>query len=118
MDTAKTMFPLKATAPSKRQTLLLHLWPKSVLHDVYTIRNRTKALRLLATLVAATPGCGMEFISVTDSPHHKLWLRVTNPLTLRTMTSPPIRNIDALSLTHAPVEEDDTPLSPDLQRRL
>jgi hypothetical protein len=60
----------------------------------------------------------MEFFSDTDSPHHKLWLRVTNSLTLRTVTSQTIRNIDALSLTHAPVEEDDNTLSPDIQRRL
>ncbi len=88
MDMAKTMSPLKATAPNKGQTLPHYLWPKSVLHDVHTIRIRTKALRRLAALVAATPGCGMELLSDTKSPHHKLWLRVTNSLTLRTVTSP------------------------------
>ncbi len=70
------------------------------MHDVYAIRNRTKALRRLATLVAATLGCGMETFSDTKSPHHKLWSRVTNLLTLRTVTSPPIQNLDVLSLAH------------------
>jgi hypothetical protein len=65
MDMAKTMFPLKATTSNKGRTLPHHLWPESVLHDVYAIRNRTKALRRLATLVAATPSCGMEFLSDT-----------------------------------------------------
>ena len=45
MDMATTMFPLKATTPCKGQTLLHHLWSNSVLHDIYAIRNRTKALR-------------------------------------------------------------------------
>ena len=50
MDLATTMFPLKADTPAKSQTLPHHLWPKSVLHDVYAIRTRTKALRRMAAL--------------------------------------------------------------------
>ncbi len=50
-----TMFQLKACTPHKGQTLPHHLWPKAVLHEVHTIRKRTKALRRLATLAAATP---------------------------------------------------------------
>ncbi len=107
------MLPLKATIPSKGQTLSHHLWPKSVLHDVYAIRKRTKALHRLATLVTAKPDCLLESFLDTESPHHKLWLNVINPLTLRTVDSPPIRNLDALSLTHTLEEDDETTPSPD-----
>ena len=72
MDLAKTMLPLKATAPKKGQTLPHHLWPKSVLHDVYALRTRTKALRRLAAEAAATPLLTMESIYTAESPHHHL----------------------------------------------
>ena len=39
---------------------------------------------------------------------------VTTPLTLRTVASPPIRNLAALNLTDVPKDEDDTTPSPDL----
>jgi hypothetical protein len=74
---ATTMFPLKTGTPGKGQTLPHHLWPKAVLHDIHTIRNRTKALNRLATLAAATPLLTLEAISDTKSQHHKLWLMVT-----------------------------------------
>ena len=54
MHMATTMFPLKAATPDKGQTLPHHLWPKSVLHDVYALRTRTKALRRLAAEAART----------------------------------------------------------------
>jgi hypothetical protein len=107
MDLATTMFPLKAGTPAKGQTLPHHLWPKSVLHDVYAIRTRAKALRRMAALVATTPNLTMDSLSDTESPHHSLWLRVTNPLILRTAASPPIRNLEALSLADSPDAEDD-----------
>jgi hypothetical protein len=96
---ATTMFPLKAATPGKGQTLSHHLWPKAVLHDVYTIRKRIKALRRLAALVAATPLITMETLSDTESPYHNLCLRVTTSLTLRTLAFPPIRNLEAIFLT-------------------
>ena len=114
MDMATTMFPLKATTTSKSQTLLHRLWPKSVLHDIHAIRYRTKVLRRLATPVAATPDTERETLFDEASPHHKLWTRVTNPLILRTVTSPPIRNLEALSLSHTPDEEDETTQAFDL----
>ncbi len=106
MDMATTMFPLKATTPSKGQTLPHNLWPKSVLHNIYAIRNRTKALRSLTTLVAMTPHCVMENFIDTKSPHYRLWRRVTNLLTLRTVAFPPILNLDTPSLTYTPDEDD------------
>ena len=72
MDMATTMFPLKATTPGKGQALPHHLWPKSVLHDIHAIRNRTKALCRLATRVAATPDLEREALSNEASPHHTL----------------------------------------------
>ena len=98
MNLATKMFPLKADAPAKGQTLPHHLWPRSVLHDVYAIRTRTKALHRLSTLLATSPHLTMKSLSAEESPHHSLWLRVTNPLTLRTEASPPIRNLEALRL--------------------
>jgi hypothetical protein len=84
MHMATTMFSLKAGTTCKRQTLPHHLWPKAVLHNVYTIRNRTKTLRCLAALAAATPLLTLETMSDAESPYHKLWLVVTTPMTLRT----------------------------------
>ena len=106
MHMATTMFLLKAATPGKGQTLPHHLWPKSVLHDVYTLRTRTKALRRLAAEAAATPPLAMESISTAESPHHHLWLRVNTPLSLRTVASPPIRNQEALILTNVPDAND------------
>jgi hypothetical protein len=121
MDLATKMFPLKAGTPAKAHTLPHHLWPKSVMHDVYAIRTRTKALRRLAALNATMPHLTMQDISDENSPHHSLWHRVTIPLTLRTATSPPIRNLEALSLADPLDSEealaDDTPSS-DLPSRL
>jgi hypothetical protein len=65
MHMATTMFPLKAFTPCKGQSIPHYLWPKSVLHDVYAIRNRIKALRHLASLAAAMPRLTMETISDT-----------------------------------------------------
>jgi hypothetical protein len=92
MHMATTMFPLKASTPCKGQTLFHHLWPKSVLHDVYGIRNRTKALRRLAPLAATTPHLTLETISDRESPHRHMWLKVANALTLRTIAPPPPRS--------------------------
>ena len=106
------MFQLKASTPNKEQTLPHHLWPKAVLHDVHTIRKRTKALRRIAALAAATPLLTSESISNTESPHHQLWLMVNTPLNLRTVASPPIRNLEALILIDVPDDDDDTTPSP------
>ena len=46
----------------------------------------------------------MESLSTAESPHHHLWLTSTTPVTLRTVASPPIRNLEALTLT-ATLEE-------------
>ncbi len=70
MDLATNMFPLKAGTPTKGQTLPHHMWPKSVLHDVYAIRTRTKALRRLTALVATTPDLTMTSLSSEESPRH------------------------------------------------
>ena len=118
MDLATTMFPLKASTPDKGQTLPHHLWPKSVLHDVHAIRHRTKALRRIATLIASTPSLDDDTLSDPDSPYHKLWLRVTTPLTLRTETSPPIRHQEALSLQDIPDDKEGDTLPPNLDSRL
>ena len=91
-DMATTMFTLKDTTPCKVQTLPHHLWPKSVLHDIRTIRNRTKALRHLATVVAATPNPERMPLSDKASPNPKLRIRVTDPMILRTIASPPPRS--------------------------
>jgi hypothetical protein len=72
MNIATTMFPLKATTPCNGQTLPHHLWPKSVLHDIHAICNRTKAIRCLVTSMAATPDPEMETLIDAESPHHKL----------------------------------------------
>jgi hypothetical protein len=109
-----TMFQLIAGTPNKRQTLLHHLWPKAVLHSVHTIRKRTKALRRLASLAAATPLLTLESISNTESPHRRLWLKVTTPVTLQTVASPPIRKLEELILKDVPDDDNDTTPSPDL----
>jgi hypothetical protein len=88
MHMATTMFELKAGTSNKGQTLPHHLWPKAVLHDVHSLHKRTKAFRRLAALAAATSLLTFEYISNTKSPHHQLWLMVTTPLTLRTVTFP------------------------------
>jgi len=106
MDMATTMFPLKATIPCKGQTLPHHLWPKSALHDIHAIRSGVKALCRLVAMMAATPDPERVPLSDEASPRHKLWTRVTNPLILRAVASPPIRNLEALSLSHAPDEGD------------
>ena len=114
MSMAMDMFPLKASTPCKGNILPYHLWPKSVLHDIHTIRHRTKALRRLAKLMATTVASGEEPPSDVESPHHILWTKVSNPLTLKTATSPPIRNLEALSLSYAPDEGGDSAPDPDL----
>ena len=88
IDMVPTMFSLKATTACKGQVLPHQQWPISVLHDIHAIFYRTKALRRLATLVAATPDPERETLTDEASPHHKLWTRVTNPLILRSVTSP------------------------------
>jgi hypothetical protein len=63
----------------------------------------------------------MKSLSAAEYPRHSLWLRVTNPLTLRTEASPPIRNLEALMLADPQDEEeaeDDDTLSPDMTSRL
>ena len=118
MHMATTMFPLKAGTPNKGQTLPHHLWPKAILHEVHTIRKRTKALRRLATLSTATPLLTLESIANMESPHHQLWLKVTTPVTLQTVASPPIRNLEALIITDVPDDDDGTTQSPDLKNRV
>jgi hypothetical protein len=82
MHMTTPLFPLKVGTLCKGQTLPHHLWPKSVMDDVYAISNHTKALRRLAALAAITPYLTLETQSDTEFPHHHLRLRVTNPLTL------------------------------------
>jgi hypothetical protein len=60
----------------------------------------------------------MESISTVEFPRHQLWLRGTTLLTLRTVASPPIRNLEALILTTILDEDDDTTTSPDLNNRI
>ena len=43
---------------------------------------------------------------------------VTTPLTLRTVASPPIRNLETLILTNVPEDDDETAPSPDLNNRV
>ncbi len=107
MVLAKFMLPLKATAPNKGQTLPQHLWPESVLHDIHSIRAKTKALRRIVKLACTTPDNALEHLMNPETPHNNLWLRVTNPITLRTITSPPIRHLDTLTLTPVPEDEED-----------
>jgi hypothetical protein len=114
MDPAKSMLPLKTTAPNKGQTLPHHLWLKSVLHDIHSIRTRTKALRRIAKRASMTPDATLDHLLHPGSPHNSLWLRVSNPITLKTITSPPIRHMGTLTLapTSEGEEEDNPP--PDL----
>ena len=118
MPMATAMFPLKASTPCKGKILPHHLWPKSVLHDIHVIHHRAKALRRFAKLVAMTSVSREEPPSNAESPHHNLWTRVSNPLTLKTTTSPPIRNLEALSLSYTLDEGDDSTPEPDLQSRI
>ena len=57
-------------------------------------------------------------MSNTESPHHQLWLKVTTLVTLRTVASLPIQNLEALILTEVPDDDDDTTPSPDLNNRM
>jgi len=110
--------PTKSKHPKQGQTLPHHLWLKSVLYNVHSIRKCTKALRRLAALVAATTLLTSESITNTESPHHQLWLMVTTPLTLRTVASPLIWNLEALSLTDVRHDDDDATSSPNLTNRV
>jgi len=114
MHMSTTMFPLKAATPGKGQMIPHHLWPRSALHDVHTFRKRTKALRRLAALVAAAPLHTLETLSDTESPRHKLWLRVTTSRTLRTVASLPIRSLEALTITDPQDDDDDSTSPPDI----
>jgi hypothetical protein len=89
MHMAMNMFPLKAGTPGKGNTLHHHIWPKSSMHVGYAVRNRTKALRHLAALTAATAHLTLESLADVDSPHHKLWPRVANPFTSEQRPPPP-----------------------------
>ena len=72
MILATTMLPQKLTSMGKGQMLPHHLWPKSVKHEVFIIRRRTKALRRLAVEMASAPEMEAADPSDMESPHYHL----------------------------------------------
>ena len=81
MDTAKSMFPHKATPPPSRGTLPRHLWPNTVSHDVAEIRRRAKVVRRLVRIETNPPMTTSDKPSLLDT-HPTVTVIVTPYATL------------------------------------
>ncbi len=94
MTLVMSMFPQKPPPSGKGQKPGHSLCPKSVKHDVFAIRKRTKALRRLAVVVASAPNTTRLDLLNAANRHGHLGARMTPPpLQLKTVTSPPVRNL-------------------------
>jgi hypothetical protein len=93
MATFTIIFPRKPSAP-KRGTFHHHLWPKSVRHDVDNVRRRVKNLRRLVNIATRN-----HKDTLTDPASHIAILReVDSPLHIRTIHSPPPRDLAFLGI--------------------
>jgi hypothetical protein len=93
MATTTTIFSQKPVA-RKTSALPHHLWPKSVRHDVDTIRQRVKTLRRLVSIVSRHP----DKLTSTTPTHAAIWAVVCTPVSLRTVLSSSPRNLPSLGL--------------------
>ena len=98
---ATTMFPYKPPATLDKGTLLRHLWPKSVRHDVSSIQRRAKAVRRLVKHETKTPVCTQDE-SLAADPSLPLWSSVNTPLSLFTFLYPPPKDLDTLGVLLRP----------------
>ncbi len=98
---ATTMFPHKTPATPSKGTLPRHRGLKSVRHDVSNIRRRAKVIRRLIKHETKPPAGAQEEPSLED-PSLPLWHRVDTPLSLRTVLSPPPKNLDTLGVFMRP----------------
>jgi len=97
LTTATTMFPHKLPAKPGKGTLPQHLWPKSARHDVSNIRHRAKAIRRLINHETKARRCTPPE-ELSRDPSLPLSSSVNKPLSLRTVLSPPPKNVDSLGV--------------------
>jgi len=95
------MFPHKKHATPSKGTLPRHLWPTSTRHDVSNIRRRAKAIRRLIKH-ETKPLAGAQEKSFLEDPSLPLWPSFETPLSLRTVLSPPPKNLDTLGVCMRP----------------
>jgi hypothetical protein len=90
MATATAMFPHRPpSVPDRSYPPPRHLWPKSVRHDIYNTRRRTKVNRRYIRLEVRPHAASQKEPSHLDTPL-SLWSCVNTPLPLRTILSPPL----------------------------
>ena len=95
------MFPHKTPDIPSKDTSPRHLWPKLDRHDVSNIRLRAKAIRrLIKYEMKALAGAQEE--SPLEDPSLPLWPSVKTPLFMRTVLSPPPKNLDILGVFMRP----------------
>jgi hypothetical protein len=95
LATATDTSPHKPPAKPGRDTIPRHLWPKSVKHDVSTIRRRAKSIRRLINQEMKAQRCSSPSELPSD-PYPSLWSSVNNPLSLHTILNPPPKDMDCL----------------------
>ncbi len=106
MTTTTTMFPHKPPAKPGKGTLPRDLWPKSVRNDVSNIRHRAKVIRRLINHETKARRCTPPE-ELSRDPSLPLWSSVNKPLSLRTVLSPPPKNVDSLGVL---LRTDTTPM--------
>jgi len=82
-------------------TLPRHLWPKSIRHDVPNIRRRAKTIRRLVKYETQTPA-GAQDEPPPEDPSLRLLSSVDTPLSLRTVLSPHLKDLDSLGVLPRP----------------
>ena len=98
---ALTMCPHKPPATLSRGTLPRHLWPKSVRHNISNIWRQAKSIRRFMKHKTRTRAKAHEEPPPKD-PSVSLWSSVNTPLSLRTVLSPPPKDLDTLGLFTCP----------------
>jgi hypothetical protein len=101
MVEATTISPHKPSATPSMGTLPRHLWPQSVHHDIANIRRRAKAIRRIIKHETRNRADAHEEPTSRDTSL-PLWSRVNTPLSLRTILSPPPKDLDTLGLSTRP----------------
>ena len=97
LTTATTMFPHNPPAKPGKGTLPRHLWPKSVRYDVSNIRRRAQAICRLINHETKAQRCTPPEELLSD-PSLPLWSSVNKSLSLRTVLSPPPKDMDSLGV--------------------
>ena len=107
-ETLPTHHPSIRTRKKSRETF----WPRTVRHDLSTLRNRAKALRKLAKIESAIPQPREELANLEPDTEMRDYLRsiLSDPPDLRTTLDTPLRDTDTLILVeNVPTEEEPDP---------